>query len=559
MKIKFALFIFSFWIVSTSFSQKILLLNPLFTDRDAVLVPQVEGEWNIKDFDLTVSIHKAGDNFYFLKYGIEKNPSSFEAGFVKINDEYFMDISGIISDSIGDKDFRNSFIRSHTIYRVQFTKNTLELSELSYAWFYDYVMKKKLPLKYEWTDNGMLLTMKTDELHSFFGEQKNVKDFFSQITPLLKKPSNVEIKRNINENISENKITENILQICLPKFPFSDGWLGGDGDVSVPISKTQTLFIFSDSYVGNKNQQSRLEPGMKMVSNTVAVETCLPDGKADVHYFWNNMYTENPQPIFKSFTNRYNYWVNDAFMYKNSLFVLLQKVAQKQGASPDDIFGFSLAGVTLAKITNPSDPPVQWKIELIPLPDFTNPSLGVHCHAILDKFIYFFVSRNGNDNTQFLLRKKLDSIDNPEMPFEYYAMNKTWKTGINADDMDTVINGFRANTVNYHYDIKQWVMVCDIKFLENKIKIRTSTSLTGPWWGEKIVYEIPEVTPGTIFYNKTNFCYLSRECIQNYDPKTHTMLITYDTNNSSFSEINSNPKIYTPKVITVSLKKYGSH
>jgi hypothetical protein len=557
MKIKFILFVFSFCIVSTSFSQKVLLLNSLFTDQDAVLLPQAEGEWSIKDFgDMAVSIQKAGDNFYFLKYGSKKNPSTFEAAFVKINDEYFMDISGIMADSVGDEDYRNGFIRCHTIYKVQFTKDTLELFELSYTWFYDYAMKRKLPLKYEWIDNAILLTMKTDELNSFFAQQKEEKDFWGRLTALIKTASHLEIRKNINDNISANKITENISQICFPEFPFKDGWLGGDGDVSVSISKIQTLFIFSDSYVGNKNQQSRLEPGMKMVSNTVAVETCLPDGKTDVHYFWNNMYADDPQPIFKSFTNRYRYWVNDALMYNSSLYVLLQKVAPKQGAAPDDIFGFSLPGVTLAKITDPSAPPVQWKIELIPLPDFAYLLMGIHCHAIQDKFIYFFVSRNGNDNTQFLVRKKLDSIDYPEKPFEYYAMNKTWKTGINADDMDTVINGFRANTVNYHHDIKQWVMVCDIKFLENKIKIRTSSSLTGPWSGEKIVYEIPEVTPGTISYSKSNFCYLSRECIQNYDPKTHTMLITYDINNSSFSEINSNPKIYTPKVITFSLKKY---
>ena len=35
------------------------------------------------------------------------------------------------------------------------------------------------------------------------------------------------------------------------------------------------------------------------------------------------------------------------------------------------------------------------------------------------------------------------------------------------------------------------------------------------------------------------------------------MLITYDINNSNFSEITSNPKIYTPKVITVQLKWNG--
>src|ERR1019366_830204 len=124
-------------------------------------------------------------------------------------------------------------------------------------------------------------------------------------------------------------------QVCLPEFPFKDGWLGGDCDVSVQLSNTQTLFIFSDTYVGNKNQQSRLEPGMKMVSNTVEVETCLPGGKTDIHYFWNNMYADNPGPIFKSFTNRYRYWVNDAFMYKTSLYIVLEKISPKQGAAPD--------------------------------------------------------------------------------------------------------------------------------------------------------------------------------------------------------------------------------
>jgi hypothetical protein len=345
-------------------------------------------------------------------------------------------------------------------------------------------------------------------------------------------------------------------QVCLPEFPFKDGWLGGDGDVSVQLNKTQTLFIFSDTYVGNKNQQSRLEPGMKMVSNTVEVETCLPGGKTDIHYYWNNMYTDNPGPIFKSFTNRYRYWVNDAFMYKTSLYVVLEKISPKQGAAPDDIFSFSSSGFTLAKIRNPLNQPTQWQIEFIPLPDFINPQMGIRTHTIQEKFIYFFVSHH--DSTQYLVRKNLDLLDNPEKPFEYYASNKTWKKGINTDDMDTVINGFRCNSVNYHPDIKQWVMVSDIKFLDNKIKIRTSSSLTGPWSEEKIIYECPEVTPGTTSYSKSNFCYLSRECIQNYDPKTHTMFITYDINNSSFAEINSNPKIYTPKVITVSLKKFGS-
>lgn len=153
-----------------------------------------------------------------------------------------------------------------------------------------------------------------------------------------------------------------------------------------------------------------------------------------------------------------------------------------------------------------------------------------------------------------MVRKQLDFIDDPQKPFEYYALSKTWKEGLNTNDMDTIVKGFRNTTVNYHADMKQWVMICDIKFMDNKINMRTAPELTGPWSDEIEIYEIPEVTPGNSAYSKSNFCYLPRECIQNYDSKRHLMLITYDINNPNFSEIKTNPKIYTPKVIRVSLK-----
>ena len=100
-------------------------------------------------------------------------------------------------------------------------------------------------------------------------------------------------------------------------------------------------------------------------------------------------------------------------------------------------------------------------------------------------------------------------------------------------------------------------MICDIKFMDNKIKMRTAPELTGPWSDEIDIYEIPEVSPGNSLFTESNFCYLPRECIQNYNSIKHEMLITYDINNPDFSKINANPKIYTPKVITIQLNQYG--
>src|SRR5690606_20414884 len=38
-------------------------------------------------------------------------------------------------------------------------------------------------------------------------------------------------------------------QACWPRFPYRDGWLGGDGAWSVPLSRTRSLWLFGDTFV----------------------------------------------------------------------------------------------------------------------------------------------------------------------------------------------------------------------------------------------------------------------------------------------------------------------
>ena len=76
---------------------------------------------------MTVSFQKAGDNFYLLKYGSETNISTFEAVFVKIKDEIYLDLSGVMSDILGDEDYRNTFVTVHSTYKIQMSKGTLQL------------------------------------------------------------------------------------------------------------------------------------------------------------------------------------------------------------------------------------------------------------------------------------------------------------------------------------------------------------------------------------------------------------------------------------------------
>lgn len=90
MKIKFILFVFCFCILSSAFPQKILSLNSLFTEQDAVLVPEIEGLWVIPDFDITVSINKVGDNFHLLKYVVKKMHPLLKQHLQKSRTKYFL-------------------------------------------------------------------------------------------------------------------------------------------------------------------------------------------------------------------------------------------------------------------------------------------------------------------------------------------------------------------------------------------------------------------------------------------------------------------------------------
>src|SRR5680860_35532 len=127
MKIKIFLFICSFCILSTAYSQYVLSLYPLFTEQDALLVPQIEGDWSIPDFGMMISFQKAGDNFYLLKYGSETNLSIFEAVFVKINNELFLDLNGSLPDTLGDDEYRSIFITGHSLYKIPVSYTHLTL------------------------------------------------------------------------------------------------------------------------------------------------------------------------------------------------------------------------------------------------------------------------------------------------------------------------------------------------------------------------------------------------------------------------------------------------
>ncbi len=544
-----ALLILSVHIV---FGQDLRTLNPVFTEQTATLIKEVEGEWFFKALDTRISIKKAGENFYHFIYGNDKKRSVFEAVFSTCNKGIILDLAPILPDTLADDFFRESFQTTHHLFKVDTGDSMLFISGLNYSWFYQKLANEKLNIPYQDLDKGIMLEMGTDELAAFFNAHWNDEGLFSRADTMTL--ISASVKRNSERKNSKASLINDVdfHQPCLPSFPFKEGWLGADGDVSVTLNDSTTLFIFSDTYVGSKEMVKR-GPGMGMVSSTLGVETCKGNGETEIHYYWRDMYTGHPKPVFSSNTTRYAYWVKDASRYNGELYVLVDKVGRKRGAAPDDIFGFTLLGYSLARVVNPMDHPDQWEVDLIPLKDFNYPGRSLYSSVIKNGYLYLFGSRE--DRQEFLIRKPLDFDNNISTPFEYFAKDGTWKTGFKDDDVKILFDGFRSTTVKYHPNIKKWIMLIDIKFMDNKIKMRMADELSGPWSEEKTIYVVPDLIPGNPAYLKNNFGYLPRESVQHYDRKTKTMLITYDINNNNTADILAYPEIYTPKIVKVQLGK----
>lgn len=532
-------------------AQDVLSLHPLFAESDAVLEPAVEGRWSFEIFGIdTLLLEKVGDNFYHLRLPARSIRSWGEAVFTRVGDLLMMDLLPIMPESIGD--IRKNLIQAHSCYRVTIDVDTMRLAGISYQWFYDHIVAKKSEIGYSWSSTTPLLTMPTDELRKFIAEDQHERGFFEKDLTLHRivrerLPDHPAVRLQQAKVVDKKPDSAPLLQHCIPEFPIKDGWLGGDGDISISLGALQTLWIFGDTFVGEKNQKARA--GSKMVSNTAALTTCQSNGRTTIQYFWRNPYTDHPEPFFSSMTNRYKYWPCAAFTSGDNLYVPLLKIGPKPGASPDDIFNFKGVGMSLAKVAGPnSTTPDQWDVQLFPWSHIFDPDLW-GCSAVDGGYLYIFAK--GKNNAVSLFRIPLEIVESPGNRMEYYGNDEKWKAGEPSDVRKILFTGGAGNSVSYYRDVGQWIMVFGPGFLTNKIRIRTAPALVGPWSEEKIIYQCPEQTPGSKTYDKDKFCYLGREHNQFYSREKRTLLITYDCNSADFSKLVSSPDVYIPRVLEI--------
>ena len=145
-------------------------------------------------------------------------------------------------------------------------------------------------------------------------------------------------------------------------FDRTKGWTGADGIYSIPLSGQETpgagaptLFVFSDTFIGEVGRDGLRKPGSTLVNNTLALLISNQPAPANIQFFWGKEDDGDPRAFFLPTTPETQpgdwYWLQDgvALGEKVHLFPLRMKLGD------GGVFNFAVAGV--ARITLPLDSP----------------------------------------------------------------------------------------------------------------------------------------------------------------------------------------------------------
>lgn len=104
-------------------AKEVLSLNPLYTEKDVVVGPMIEGAWYDESGSGFV-LSCAGDNFYHLVFTLDGVSIKAEAVMVKIADRLILDIYPLFA--LDPKyDFMLTMVWPHTFYDISVQNATL--------------------------------------------------------------------------------------------------------------------------------------------------------------------------------------------------------------------------------------------------------------------------------------------------------------------------------------------------------------------------------------------------------------------------------------------------
>ena len=332
---------------------------------------------------------------------------------------------------------------------------------------------------------------------------------------------------------------------CTPSFPLRPPWLGADAAYSIPLPDGRDVWIFGDTLYGEKRLVTGEVP--QMVHNSFGISRCEA-GRWKIDYAIKRDANGNPDSFFKPPQNNGTYyWALDGVEHDHELWITLICVRNMPNSNAFAL-GFEICGADLARVTDIGRSPQDWKVAYYPLV-----SEGVHANpsasTVVDgNYLYIFTLDEKGSRAEILTRIPLAGLDYPKKNLQYLGSDDDWHPGLNPPKAKTVMrNGPSELSVRYHAELKKWIAVhVDATIFSDKVLLRASPTLTGPWTDGDVIYRIPELQKGSKGYDPDTFCYAGKEHPE--FEKSGELVFTYVCNTMKPKKLETED-IYYPKVV----------
>lgn len=326
-------------------------------------------------------------------------------------------------------------------------------------------------------------------------------------------------------------------------FRQTNGWVGADGDFAVALTNGLTLWLFSDTFVGEVRDGHRLHT--TMVNNSAAWQQGVDPANTRIEFFHGQSADGKPAALITPADGKGWFWLFDGVMVQGKLFLFLEQIERTDQKS---VLGFRETGTWLGEVSNPLAPPTQWQVTQtkIPFARFAAGANRLFGSALLatNGFIYIFGTREQKAAGKMMILARAPETDLANFAAWQFRTRDGWST--NADDAADLCGGMANEfSVSWLPALQRYVLICTENGLSAKIVARTATEPWGNWSAATVVYRCPEMA-----WDKRIFCYAAKAHPM-LSPATDELIVTYAANSYELAQVVNDARLYWPQFVRV--------
>ena len=367
----------------------------------------------------------------------------------------------------------------------------------------------------------LFLVLSLSVLQSFSGELRH---------------GNLELKFTVEEQSSWNEL-----------FRRTEGWTGADGIFSFidPQSK-KTLFVFSDTWVGEVDKESRQRKSMKMINNSMAVMSGIEAKAENIEFIWNKK--ENSS-AFIPLEKKSWYWLQDGFIHNNNFYNFPMQIVKNPAGTEG--FQFRTKQVDLLKVPLQDGQPKIADAKSIKAGLYTKVDghelyygAGVLKNAA-DGFIYVYGRLHKDFQVQLTVaRIKAEDVEINDS-WRFWD-GKKWNKDINKS-VSLGEGGPELSVTRIEKGLLKGKYILVSMPISREVFIRVGDSPVGPFGPKIVIYRTsePDEFKGSYTYNAKAHPVLSSE---------NELLISYNVNAPKFGQ-HKNAEIYRPRFLKLKFHK----